>query len=52
MLFGMPAESFWAFAIGPIAWIVAAIFLYRHMKKTDILENEAKMKEGDEGYAD
>jgi len=45
MLFGMPAESFFAFAIWPVVWIVAAIILYSYLKKTDELEDKNGVKE-------
>lgn len=42
MLFGMPAESFFAFAIWPVIWITVAIILYRYLKKTDVVEKKTK----------
>ena len=46
MIFGIPAVSFWVFAVWPIFYVAISFFFYFRMVKTDELEEEyERMKE-------
>lgn len=47
MIFGMPASSFFTFAIWPIGYTVASIVIYFRMAEQDKLE-ELQEREGNE----
>lgn len=48
MIFGMPASSFFAFAIWPVIWTITALIVYRKMAIDDAMESESEMEVNNE----